>query len=154
MQFDLNGRLLFEHGAQNKPTLSGYPRPSCLSHAQSCLEHLAGLRSLWNGRLWESNNPQGIAAERVATLIGRVYLYRRIGLGERRIRFLEDNRIGQGAARCEFGWSVMEDDKGPVLAVNDVDGKLTMLLREERGGVWRGQWQEYERAEVELVPMG
>jgi len=149
LQHDLDGGVLFEHGAQNKPDLHNYPHGhGCLSHPSECHGHLDELRRLWSGRLWHNEEPMGADAGTVARLLGRTYLYRRVGLGERAIRFLEDNRIGRGADRCEFSWSIVDG----VLAVGDLDGKPTFLAREDSNGSWHGEWLEHERCRVELVP--
>ncbi len=154
MQHDLQGALLFEHCAQNKPTLEGYPKkrgdlPACLTNARACRDHLAQLRECWDGQVW-SGNGEGVDAELAEALIGRTFLYRRVGLGERRLRLLEDNRIGAGAARCEFSWGI-QDGK---LAVSDIDGKPTMVLDRRPDGIWVGDWLEHEKCAVELIPQG
>ena len=41
-----------------------------------------------------------------------------------------------------------------VLRVAGEDGRLTMELREERHGIWYGQWLEYERMPIALIPTG
>ena len=82
-------------------------------------------------------------------LRGRLLDYERVGMGSRPLRLLEDDRVGLGGARCEFGWSVLDG----VLAVTDVDGRPTFLAREGADGVWRGRWLEHERCEVVLTPL-
>jgi hypothetical protein len=154
LQHDLSGRLLFEHCCQNKPTMQGYPKKKKLTHEGECEGHLARLREQWSGKLWEpAMSEQGTAAAIVADLRSRTFLYRRLGLGERELRFLEDNRIGRGAARCEFSWSIVMEEAVPVLAVHDIDGTPTMLLRPSEDGVWRGRWLAHEKCEVELTPV-
>lgn len=154
MQHDLQGALLFEHCAQNKPDLDGYPKkrrnlPACLTNSGECLGHLHRLRDLWDGQTWGSTGDEEDAAI-TESLIGKTFLYKRIGLGERPLRLLEDNRIGRGGARCEFGWAI----QGGRLAVSDVDGRLTMVLDRRPDGVWVGNWEEHEKAAVEMVPQG
>lgn len=151
LQHDMRGKLLFEHCAQNKPTLEGYPKnknglPSCLSNPGECQSYLNKLRELWDGRIWDGY--EGDDAVIAQQLIGRRFLYRRVGLGERTVRFLEDDRIGLGAARCEFSWGINNKQ----LAVSDIDGKPTMILDQRPDGVWVGNWLEYEKCPVELIP--
>lgn len=150
LQYDLEGKLLFEHCVQNKATLDGYPKGrSCLSNPGECYEHLEELRKSWGGKLWHSEVPLPGDATVMSKMLGKTFVYRRIGLGEREIRLLEDNRIGRGAARCEFAWSIV----GGVLSISDIDGKPTMLLNESPDGVWRGAWLDYEKCAVELLPV-
>ncbi len=152
MQHDMQGALLFEHCAQNKPDLDGYPKkhgnlPACLTNPGECMAHIVALRNMWDGRIWDGS--EGEDAALAQSLVGKTFLYRRVGLGERPLRFLEDNRIGKGAARCEFSWGV----RGNILAISDIDGKPTMILNKRPDGVWIGQWLEFERADVELEPL-
>jgi hypothetical protein len=153
LQHDLDGGLLFEHACQNKPGLGGYPDPGFLTNPGECDDHLTALRKAWGGRLWTNDAPDAVEGEVIDRLVGCLFEYRRLGLDARQLRLLEDARVGRGAARCEFGWSVMSDAAGPVLSLTDLDGKPTALLRESGDGVWRGRWLEHERCEVELAPV-
>ena len=152
MQHDMDGALLFEHCAQNKPDLDGYPKrrgdlPSCLSNPGQCKAHLESLKAQWDGRIWDGS--EGEDLEVADGMVGKTFLYKRIGLGERPIRFLEDNRIGKGADRCEFSWGI----QGGSLAVSGIDGRLTMLLNKRPDGIWVGAWEEHEKAAVLLEPL-
>lgn len=151
LQFDLDGKLLFEHGARNKPTLDGYPNGNrCLTNPKECIGHLSELREAWNGKLWHNEVPTGADATTTRSLLHRTFLYRRVELNEEReIRFLQDNRIGKGAARCEFSWSVI----GGVLVVSDIDGAVTFLAKKNGDGRWHGRWEQHEKCEIELVPI-
>jgi hypothetical protein len=149
IQHDFAGTPLFEHGAQNKPTLGGYPKPECLRHRAECESHLADLRERWSGRLWDNPHPSQMERELRDSLIGQRFVYRRIGLGEREIRLLEDDRIGRGLARCEVSWSIVGDR----LVISDLDGKPTLFAQRTPDGVWRGEWIEFERCAVELEPL-
>lgn len=152
LQYDLErpGNLLFEHCVQNKPTLHAFPHgEACLTNPGECLGHLAALRQKWNGRLWSPDAPTSEAdAALVAGMIGRRFTYRRLGLGERTLRFLEDNRIGRGMGKCEVSWCVV----GGTLAVLDIDGHPTFFAKPDEFGRWRGRWEQHEKCEVELVP--
>jgi len=148
-QYGLDGNLLFEHGCQNKPTLHGYPHgQDCLTNAAHCHRHLEDLRRVWSGRLWYNESPSGKDRVTQRRLIGSTFRYRRLGIDDRAMRLLEDNRIGKGSARCEIFWSVLDG----ILAILNVDYVPTMLLREGGDGVWRGEWLDHERCKVEMVP--
>jgi hypothetical protein len=150
LQHDFEGRVLFHHACQDKPALTGYSGRGHLPNQPACDAHLEKLRRLWSGRLWANDDPTQQEQHINHRLRGRTFDYHLIGLGRRPLRFLEDDRIGLGAARCEFGWSVLDG----VLAVSDCDGKPTFLAREGSDGVWRGRWLEYEKCEVVLTPIG
>jgi hypothetical protein len=149
LQHDFEGRLLFFHACQDKPSLQGHAHAHSLPNPSFYAEHLALLRRLWSGRLWNNDQPTISDQEISERLRGRLFEYERVGLDRRQMRFLEDDRIGRGAARCEFGWTVIDGN----LAVTDCDGRLTFLAQEEAGGVWRGAWVVHERCEVVLTPL-
>jgi hypothetical protein len=148
LQHDFEGRVLFHHACQDKPSLGGYAHRNHLPHEAACDAHLADLRRAWSGRLWFNDDPSPEDRATMGRLCGRLFDYHRVGLDRRPFRFLEDDRIGRGGAKCEFGWSVVEG----VLAVTDCDGKPTFLAREGEDGVWRGRWLEHEKCEVVLTP--
>jgi hypothetical protein len=149
LQHDFAGRVLFHHACQDKPSRSGYAFQGRLPNSAACNAHLEELRRLWSGRLWVNDAPSEVDRATMDRLRGQFLDYQRVGLGRRTIRFLEDDRVGLGAARCEFGWSVLDG----TLAVTDLDGRPTFLAREGPDGVWRGQWLEHERCAVVLTPL-
>jgi hypothetical protein len=148
LQHDFDGRVLFHHSCRDKPSLAGY---QCHGHGPDPAAregHLAELRRLWSGQLWVNADPGPADRAAIERLRGRAFDYHRVGLGRRPLRLLEDDRVGRGAASCEFGWSVF----GGTLAVTSCEGRLTFLAREDPDGVWRGRWVEFERCAVELTP--
>jgi hypothetical protein len=149
LQHDFEGRVLFHHACQDKPSLGGYAYRDHLPDQAACDGHLAELRALWSGRLWINDDPSPEDRAVMDRLRGGLFDYHRVGIDRRQLRLLEDDRVGRGAARCEFGWSVLDG----VLAVVDCDGKPTFLAREGADGAWRGRWLEYERCEVVLTPL-
>jgi hypothetical protein len=152
LQYDMEGKLLFEHGVRNKPSLEGYPRAGCLTHPGEIAGHLAELRTLWKGTLWHNYAPNDEDCDLADRLLGGRFLYRRVGLGERLIELGPGSRAGgriaTGAERCEVRWDVL--DGGLALCAEE---KPTAILREDDDGVWRGAWLEHERCAVELVPI-
>lgn len=146
IQYDFQGRDLFNHGTQNKPTLRGYKRPECLSHRAHCERHLAELRELWDGRLWSRTTDAATAAK----LSGTRWVYDRVGIGQRHLTLGPAGTITEGAAGREQTWTVGD---GPTLVVHGGDGKATMILT-PLGNQWVGQWLEYERNDVVLTPAG
>lgn len=160
LQKDLDGRLLFEHGVRNKPTIHGYPRDGCLTHPGEIAGHLGELRQRWQGTLWHNYDPTGREWEVAHSLRDRRFRYERVGLGERVIQLsgggVAGGRIGEGAARCETRWEVHVDHHDRPVLTLCADEKPTCLLYEAPDGVWRGKWLEYEKCDVVLteVPGG
>jgi hypothetical protein len=148
LQYDFGGRVLFYHACQDKPSLDGYAFGHAIPHVGNCDAHLGELRRLWSGRLWVNADPEPADRAIMGRLRGQVFDYHRVGLSRRPLRLLEDDRVGRGAAFCEFGWSVL----GGTLAVTNCEGRPTFLAREGPDGVWRGRWLEHERCAVELTP--
>lgn len=147
-QHDFENRVIFQHCTRNKANLSGYPSPGHLINRDICQKHLIELREKWEGKLWYTDNPLPEDKATIDSIIGKFFIYKRLGKDERIIRFVDDGRIGKGMARLEVVWSVM----GDYLVIGDVDYRPTCILKKE-GDLWKGKWLEYERCEVELVPI-
>lgn len=153
-QYDFGSRLLFQHATQDKPSRAGFAHPHHLIHRDHCERHLADLRAKWDGTLWVNTAPTESERQAMRGLMARTWTYSRVGLGERPVRFLEDNRIGKGLAKCEVSWSVFDTPRGPKLIVTDIDGKPTFRARPRPDGTWAGEWFEHERCPVLLTPEG
>lgn len=149
LQHDAQGQRVFEHNAQNKFRLSHIPMPDKITFRAECESHLEELRGLWSGRLNEELAvPED--AEVTAALLGTRWIYHRdCDTTGRELRLLEDDRIGRGAARMEFGWKV----QGGKLHVYSLDGYLTFKATRRDNGSWAGRWEGYERCKVTLAPV-
>ena len=152
-------RPLFQHGTRNKPTIHGYPAPDALLARKECEAHLAELRRVWHGKLWWNEEMTPEERSIVAGMQGRRYRYERYKpdgsvMDGRTVRFLEDRRIGRGAAKCEFTWNLFVDAKGPALMVSDIDGAPTFHARLQADGSWRGRWLAHERCPCSLTLEG
>ena len=148
LQHDFGGRVLFFHACQDKPSRAGYATRGRLPNQAACDGHLAALRRVWSGRLWGGDDSSASDRALVRRLRGRLFDYERVGLERRPLRLLRDDRVGLGAAHCEFTWGVVDG----TLAVSGVDGRPTFLAREGTDGSWRGRWLDHERCEVVLTP--
>lgn len=155
LQFDFNGKLLFQHRNRDKWSLDGSNRRiSGFVMEDLCVEFLASLRRQWDGVV--RSLPEGFSAvERAvydAVVASRLFEYKRVGCDERKLELLPDFRIGQGAGMMESGWSVEEDKDGkPVLLILN-DGGPTCILSQTEDDVWRGRWLVYDRMPIELRP--
>lgn len=152
-QHDFSHEVLFQHCTRNKPSLHGYPSPGSLLRERECLGHLAELRKLWGGKLWDNREPSPAEAAAIAELEGQVFEYRRDGLDSRPMRLLPDGRIGRGLAKLEVGWTLFVIDDSPRLVITSLEGCPTAVLRPGRQGGWSGRWLEHERCPVHLVPI-
>jgi hypothetical protein len=150
IHYDTSGDALFQHLTRNKPTINGFGSPHDILNRTECEKYLEELRGLWSGRLWYNDRPTEEERVLARALRGKIWEYNRLGLDCREMNFLEEHRIGRGLAKCEVDWSAFIDDKGPLLAISDIDGLPTCLLRLRDDGSWYGQWLSYEQCEVEL----
>jgi hypothetical protein len=153
IQHDFMGNPLFQHCTRNKPTIHGYGSPGSLLNSDQCHVHLAELRQLWDGRMWENGQPTEAEEREANALIGKVFEYERLGLDKRPMRLLADQRIGRGLAKLEVGWSIYIDARGPMMAITSLEGVLTALLRPDGSGSWSGRWTRFERCKVTLKPI-
>jgi hypothetical protein len=80
------------------------------------------------------------------------YTYVRVGHDKRIMTFKVDGTVGQGSARCELFWDLELSGEDQFLAVYG-DCQLTMKLKLDGEGTWRGQWLHYERMDIALVPL-
>lgn len=152
-QHDFAGKVLFQHGTRNKPDRHGYPAPQALIHRSHCESHLADLRKIWSGEMWENIAPSDRERELSASLASGMWVYDRVGLGERFMSFIQSDtmgRIGAGIAGCEVSWSVFDRAGVPTLYVKNADGALTFSAVLTDDGVWRGQWVSHERCNIIL----
>lgn len=154
IQHWVDGSPLFQHGTRNKPTAQGYPHPDAVLPRTHCEKHLQTLRSVWNGRLWQNDTPTEQERLLMSDLMSRIYLYERVKMDKRPMRFLEDHRIGRGLAGLETDWNVFSIDGRHTLVISGMNGTPTCLLDyHNEEGVWRGRWLQHERCEVVLSPL-
>lgn len=92
------------------------------------------------------------ASKLTTRLVHGGYLYRRVGHDERRLEFLEDGSIGEGAADCEKVWKVEQTPLGDVITIYGLFGGPTCHLRLDSDGIYRGHWLNYEKMPIELIP--
>jgi len=77
-----------------------------------------------------------------------MYEYHRVGYDHRTICLRRDGIFGEGAASCEYFWTIRDG----VMIVADEKGSRTMELRPAKHGIWEGQWLNHEKMPVLLVP--
>jgi hypothetical protein len=79
--------------------------------------------------------------------------YRRVGFDERRMTFLPDGRVGEGAAGCEVFWDVKAGERGELFLEISSGCAVICRLRQEADGSWRGRWIHYEKMPIVLSPV-
>jgi len=158
-QHDFQGRRIFQHRNLDKWRLDGGNRriPG-FQFENECLAFLEALDGLWkeypNGirRYAGADREAGMKAI-AGRLTGSRFEYHRIGHDRRIIGFLENGRVGEGAAGCEQYWNLRLEGGKHLLDIFSHDS-LTMSLVEGAGGVWRGRWFNFEKMPIELKPVG
>ena len=86
----------------------------------------------------------------LARLAGR-YRYRRIGYDERILWLESDGTISEGADGCERNWSVCWMEGVDAIEISGKDGVICRCRADQ--GLYRGQWTQFERMPIELVPI-
>ncbi|MEI8381044.1 MAG: hypothetical protein WCJ09_13005 [Planctomycetota bacterium] len=79
------------------------------------------------------------------------YHYHRIGHDEREMVLLADGTIGLGADGAERRWELRESPSDRRLMILGDYGEICEL-KLESDGCWRGNWLQFEKMPVELVP--
>jgi hypothetical protein len=161
-QRDFAGRVVFQH--RIAPKWNAWAEPSHIPefrYEEECFAFLRELRDRWDGRVTaavpavEAPGNEMNAEEEI--LQTRRFIYRRVGADERVLELLPDHCVGLGRARCECGWYVRTGEQ-PCVVVEGVResgrfGPICVLSR-HADGTWRGRWLQFEKMEVELIPIG
>lgn len=157
-QHDFQGRRIFQHRNFDKwKVWGGNRRIHGFKHEDLCLGFVEELRAQWNElplgvRRWlpeRRGEAERAAAQR---LVAQSWDYRRLGKDRRAMRFLDDGRVGEGAAGCEQLWDIRTHQDQLVLEVFSATQK-TLAATFESDGVWRGRWLAFERMPVEIAPL-
>ena len=149
-QRDFDGRMILQHRNWPKFILYGKnPQYPGFAHEKECFEFLDELAMLWDGRVstLELRPPENYQSAAGA----RWFRYVRVSDHERMLEFLPDQRIGYGSSDQERMWRVIPQGATSVLEILG-DMSVTCRLSRHDDGVWRGNWQRYERNPVELIP--
>jgi len=152
VQFDFEGRIVFQHRCQDKWRLGGNRRNVSLANEDFCFQLIADLRNRWDGVLWHNPDPTPQEQEVIASLTGKRFLYRRVGYDERPMRLEPGGKVGEGAAECERRCDINIDDGRTILTLSRLD-RPTCHLQPNGDGIWRGQRLEHERMPIEFIPL-
>jgi hypothetical protein len=153
VQWDFRDQQMFNHRCQDKWKLGGgNRRNNSLANEELCFNFVADLRKRWDGVLWHNLDPTPAEHRVISELIGRRFLYRRVGHDERPMLLEPLGRVGEGAAECERRWDINIDDGATILTLSRLD-RPTCHLQRNGDGVWKGQWLEHERMPIEFIPL-
>jgi len=151
-QHDFDGGRLFQHRNLRKWNVFGdNPEVPGFEGEDRCLEFLAELRGLLSPQGYgpydasRANEVQKRAAEE---LCNRRWSYRRVGIGDRPMKFSLDGTFIEGGAGCEEQWNLSAD--GETLIVSG-RGMVTFTAHRDGPDRWSGQWLVHEKNLVELI---
>jgi len=154
-QHDFNGRRIFQHRNLAKWSLRGNPQIPGFSQEPECLSFIEQLVPYWTRISPVSKySPAGrslVELQAAQELIGRRWLYERVGHDRRQILLQADGTVGEGGAKMEIFWDITQEEGVLSLKIQS-DEALTCRLIRTRGGVWQGRWENFERMPVLLVP--
>jgi hypothetical protein len=127
LQFDFEGKRLFQHRNFAKWKLDGNKHIVGFKLEKECMQFVAELREKWvpgaphGVRRWNDDKADERLRKVAAWLCEDCWNYQRIGLDARRIVFQPDGTIGDGAAGCERWWTLLS-----------VDGSISRRGKENR----------------------
>jgi hypothetical protein len=154
-QHDFNGRRIFQHRNLAKWSLRGNPQIPGFSQEPECLGFIEQLVPYWTGIAPVTQySPAGRSRgelQAAGELIGRRWLYERVGYDRRPILFQADGTLGEGGAKLEVFWDISQEEGVLSLKIQS-DEALTCRLIKTRSGVWQGRWESFERMPILLIP--
>jgi hypothetical protein len=153
-QHDFNGRRIFQHRNLAKWKLRGNPRIPGFSQEQECLAFIEQLIPHWTGiapvsRYSPAERSQD-ELQAAQELIGRRWIYERVGHDRRQMSFQPDGTVGEGSERMEVFWDISQESGVLSLKIQSDEALTCRLIRNRRG--WQGRWENFERMMVLLVP--
>jgi hypothetical protein len=86
------------------------------------------------------------------SIVTTAFEYRRVGYDKRKMTFLSDGRVGEGAAGCEVFWDVKRENGDFCLEISSGD-KITCRLNRQENDTWSGHWIHYEKMPIVLKPL-
>lgn len=172
IQYDFDGKPLFHHRVKDKWTTVGKNRHSKIIHDQElhyfdCLEEL---KKKWDGSVHgvKPTTPIFYDQDTHTTNLfeehSGKYLYRMLPRAnspaawiaeQREFELMEDGRI-EVPSRREYYWDIQQlsSESNRLITIYGIDWMPTCYMTCNReDGIWRGQWVNYERAPVELIPV-
>jgi hypothetical protein len=151
LQHDFEGQPLFQHRTRAKWVLRGdNVLDPGFRFEDECLALLHDLETRWNGRIESlpERTPADLATEAELTRV-RLFQLTREAHDSATLELLSSNRVGDGRSQAMLRWYVLDGE----LVLEGLIGR-TCVLRRERDGAWRGQWEEPGKYRVELRPLG
>lgn len=154
-QHDFEGRRIFQHRNMDKWTLE-HPnkRIEGFEFEDECFEFLDELKKVWSQRItyFDLTSKSEREKELITSLLKGSFVYRRVGYDQRTMCFFSDGVIGKGSGGCERFWDLREDDGVFYLSIFSGNGDLTCKLQRCDDGIWKGQWEKYEKMPIEIIP--
>jgi len=154
-QHAFDGQIIFQHRNLAKWNINVKKNPKIpgFKLEDKCFEFLKELEIKWDGKVHmpkpKTLKGRDLYNEIVTT---EFYIYNRVGYDKRTLQFLADNTLGEGHARLEETWHILEKPDGELSLCINGRGRLTCELKYTKK-MWTGRWDRYERMPVELIPM-
>jgi glycosyltransferase involved in cell wall biosynthesis len=105
---------------------------------------------MWTGfDLRAKPSPERSVAKKI---IRPEFEYCRVGYDSRKMTFLPDGRVGEGAGGGERFWDIKKS-KGSVLLELSSGASVTCRLRQTQDGSWKGRWLRHEKMPIQLSPL-
>lgn len=153
VQRDFSGSWLFSHRAQAKFKMDK-THPICreMPYEENTLELIDELASLWCGQIWMNHLPEPEEFELMSKFENKKYDYVRVGLDSRKIELLPNHHIGEGADKLERHWHLFINGSEVLMSIHGESALTALLKWNPKLNKWEGQWLDYEKCQVELIP--
>lgn len=150
VQFDPQGKRLFQHRCNAKWTLARNERIPGFLFEEECLALVRELRSRWPDRsaVFLPTPVEQLAFDEI--LVSRTFRFHLDGQQMHVCVFRPDLTFTLNGE--EYGWELEEDKDGEAVLILTNDGRRLCFLRKTPPGSWAGHWRYAERSLVELWP--
>lgn len=148
-QHDFDGERLFQHRNLAKWSLSEHRHIPDFWGEEQCYTFLEELRTKWKEQLilqiTDATKPVYEALTKQ-----KYFQYIREGHDVRAMEFKDDFTIGEGSARLERGWKVVEKDGELYVDIIGDEGVICSLQQKDPL-TYKGQWVKYEKMPITLL---
>jgi hypothetical protein len=147
-QYDLHGRLIFQHRFRPKWSLGDNPGIAGFIGEDECRGCIDELRSKWSPAQFLLKRVLPESRRQMRELAGAQYRVSADGFDDLALTLEEDGAIGAGRAGAAYFWRIEDRE----LVVSGADGRTTLrLVRGENGG-WLGCGERAPHVRVQLLP--
>ncbi len=150
-QHDFNDERIFQHRNMLKWNLGNNAKVEDFLFEDKCLEFLLDLRDKWRTTSLSLLNEKTL--EVYNDIVDQAYFqYIREGSDVRLLEFQDNFMFGEGNARMEQRWGIIERNGTVVLQIRGEEGLTAELTQIEGTPSFKGNWVKHEKMVVKISP--